>query len=191
MLSSLKSGAFIASPEEVDWFMVLIRDSAAHIQKCVAGHAEDPLVLVQRMMLDPAASRAVPAEPPGLAEQISLTSTLLVAIAAARLLLQLHPDSGGLHLTPSGQVAHPFSIRSGKDGLIWAETFAAVDPRDSRIVDGNVARIAGRLECHRYGIFMSPLFPVLERRPEFEHSGVQVWSVASANAGRASSAILM
>ena len=50
-------------------------------------------------------------------------------------------------------------------------------PRDSRMMDMNVARIAGRLECHRYGFFMSPLFPGIERRPAFEHSGVQVWSL--------------
>lgn len=157
--------------------MVLIRDSAAHIQKCVMGQPEDPLAQVQRMMLDPATFQAIPERQSSLIEQISLTWTLLVAIAAARLLLQLHPDSGGLLLTPSGQVAHPCNIRSAKDGLIWAETFAAVDPRDGRIIDRNVARIAGRLECHRYGFFISPLFPGLERRPEFEHSGVQVWSL--------------
>lgn len=158
--------------------MVLICDSAAHIQKRVmVGQPEDPLAQVQRMMLDPATFQAIPEQQSSLTEQISLTWTLLVAIAAARLLLQLHPDSGGLHLTPSGQVAHPCNIRSAKDGLIWAETFAAVDPRDGRIIDRNVARIAGRLERHRYGFFISPLFPGIERRPEFEHSGVQVWSL--------------
>lgn len=102
--------------------MVLIRDSATHIQTCMTGHTGDPVALVQRMMLDPATFQAIPEQQSGLTEQISLTWTLLVAIAAVRLLLQLHPVSGGLHLTPSGQVAHPCSIRSAKDGLIWAET---------------------------------------------------------------------
>lgn len=157
--------------------MVLIRDSATQIQKRVMGQPEDPLAQVRRMMLDPATFQATPEQQSSLTEQIRLTWTLLVAVVAARLLLQLHPDSGGLHLTPSGQVAYPCNIRSEKGGLIWAETFAAVDPLDGRIIDRNVARIAGRLECHRYGFFISPLFPGIERRPEFEHSGVQVWSL--------------
>ena len=177
MLSGLKSGVFISSAAEADWFMVLIRDSAAHIQTCMTGHTGDPVALVQHLMLAPVAAHAVQEQEPDLGEQIRLTWTWLTAIAAARLLLHLHPDSDGLHLTPSGQLAHPFNIKSSKDGLIWAETFAAADPRDSRMMDMNVARIAGRLECHRYGFFMSPLFPGIERRPAFEHSGVQVWSL--------------
>jgi hypothetical protein len=177
MLGRLKSGVFIASMAEADWFMVLIRDSAAHIQTYVAEPPGDPVALVQRLMLEPSAAQAVSGQEPDLGEQVRLTWTWLVAIAAARLLLHLHPDSEGLYLTPSGLPAHPCHIKSAKDGLIWAETFAAADPRDSRIMDMNVARIAGRLECHRYGFFMSPLFSGIERRPAFEQSGVQVWSV--------------
>jgi hypothetical protein len=175
MLGGLKSGVFIAGAAEADWFMLLIRDSAAHIQTCVTGQDGDPAALVQRLMLDPAA--------PTLFQDWTWASRSAWPGRGSwppprpGYLLHLHPDSGGLHLTPSSQLAHPCNITSAKDGLIWAETFAAADPRDSRIMDMNVARIAGRLECHRYGFFMSPLFPGVERRSAFEHSGVQVWSV--------------
>jgi hypothetical protein len=177
MLDGLKSGVFISAAAEADWLMVLVRDSAAHIQTCVTEKGGDAVELVQRLMLDPAAAHAISKWEPGLLEQISVTWTWLAAIAAARLLLQLHPDSEGLYLTPGGQLAFPCNIRSAKDGLIWAETFAATAPRDSRMLDRNLAKIAGRPECHRYGFFMSPLFPGNRRRPEFEQSGVQVWSV--------------
>jgi hypothetical protein len=132
--------------------------------------------MVQRMILD-SARNELPAQATALTQEVSLIWTFLVAIVAARLLLELHPGLGGLRLIPSGEAAHPFCIKSEKHGLIWAETLAAIDPRGCQIVASSVARLAGRLECHRYGIFMSPLFPGTERRSEFEQSGVQVWSV--------------
>lgn len=70
--------------------------AGAPIQKSMLGHTGDPLALVQRVMLDPATAHAIPGHYPGLAEQIGLTWTFLVAIAAARLLLHRPPRPEGL-----------------------------------------------------------------------------------------------
>ena len=56
--------------------------------------------------------------------------TFIVAIAAARQLLALHPGAGGFHLAPGAHAALPFDIISG-DGRVVAESFAAVTPANN------------------------------------------------------------
>ena len=47
------------------------------------------------------------------------------AIAAARQLLQLHPEAGGFHLAPGAHAARELDIMSEMPGYVGAETFAA------------------------------------------------------------------
>lgn len=110
-------------------------------------------------------------------EQINQTWTYAVAIAAARQLLVLHPEAGGFHLAPGAHASLALDIMSEVEGLVGAETFAAVTPRNNGKLAGDLAKLAARPETHRYVFFMSPLFPSNERRPQFEKNGVQVWSV--------------
>ena len=63
------------------------------------------------------------------------------------------------------------------DGLVGAETFAAVHPSNNAKMAGDLEKLAGRPELHRYVFFMSPAYPGNARRPGFERKGVQVWSV--------------
>ena len=86
MLGRLKSGVFIASMAEADWFMVLIRDSAAHIQTYVAEPPGDPVALVQRLMLEPSAAQAVSGQEPDLGEQVRLTCVGLPPASVAVML---------------------------------------------------------------------------------------------------------
>ncbi len=41
----------------------------------------------------------------------------------------------------------------------------------------DLAKLAARLDTHRYEFFMSPLLPGNEHRQPFERDDVQVWSV--------------
>ena len=63
------------------------------------------------------------------------------------------------------------------EGLVGAETFAAVDPRNNRKLAKDLIKLAGRTEQHRYVFFASPLFPGTTRQPQLERGGVHVWSV--------------
>jgi hypothetical protein len=63
------------------------------------------------------------------------------------------------------------------DGLVGAETFAAVDPRNNRKLAKDLEKLAHRTERHRYVFFMSPLFAGMRRLPQFERDEIQVWSV--------------
>jgi hypothetical protein len=112
-----------------------------------------------------------------LVEQINQTWTYLVALAAAKQLLTLHPEAGGYRLAPGAHAANPLDIMSGVDGLVGAETFAAVDPRNNDKLAIDLTKMAARSDRHRYIFFMSPKFPGAQRLPQFERDGVQVWSV--------------
>lgn len=110
-------------------------------------------------------------------EQINQTFTYAVALAAARELLALHPDAGGFHLAPGAHASLALDIMSEAEGLVGAETFAAVTPRNNGKLTADLNKLAGRPEAHRYVFFASPLFPGTARLPKLEREGVQVWSV--------------
>ena len=78
------------------------------------------------------------------------TWTYAVTLAASRVLLQLHPEAGGLKLAPGAHVALPLDIMSVQDGLVGAETFAAVDPRNNRKLARDLRMLANHAEVvHR------------------------------------------
>jgi hypothetical protein len=110
-------------------------------------------------------------------EQINQSWTYVVVLSAERVLLELHPEAGGFKVAPGAHMSLPLDIMSEKAGLVRAETFAAVDPRNNRKLVADLAKLANRPETHRYVFFMSPRYPGDKRQPELEQSGVQVWSV--------------
>ncbi|WP_271893357.1 hypothetical protein [Candidatus Phyllobacterium onerii] len=107
----------------------------------------------------------------------SQTWTFAVAISAARQLLALHPEAGGLGLAPGAHASFELDIMSEVPGYVGAETFAAVDPRNNRKLAADITKLSKRPERYRYVFFMSPLFPGNQRRTQFERDGVEVWSI--------------
>jgi hypothetical protein len=110
-----------------------------------------------------------------LVEQINQTWTYMVALAAARQLLVLHPEAGGYRLAPGAHAAAPLDIMREAEGLVGAETFASGDPRNNRKLAMDLAKMVARPERYRYIFFLSPKFPGTKR--QFERDGIQVWSV--------------
>ena len=110
-------------------------------------------------------------------EQINQTFTYAVAIAAARKLLLLHPEAEGFILAPGADKSQPLDIMSEAKGLVGAETFAAVTPHNNGKLTKDLKKLAGCTEKHRYVFFASPRFPGTVRLPQFEHDGIEVWSV--------------
>ena len=167
----------VRTVEDADCLMARIRASAARIHDWIAAQTGDPLDMLRRMKFETVGFHPIEGHPLNLVEQINQTWTFAVALAAARQLLLLHPDAGGFHLAPGANAALALDIMSQVEGLVGAETFAAVDPRNNRKLEADIAKLAGRPEEHRYVFFMSPRFLGNERRPQFERGGVQVWSV--------------
>ena len=69
-------------------------------------------------------------------------------------------------------MARELDIMSEVPGLVGAETFAAVDPRNNNKLSLDLAKLAARSETHRYVFFLSPSFPGTARRPSLERGGV-------------------
>jgi hypothetical protein len=163
--------------EDVDRYLGLIRDAAAKIHAWIAAQTGDPLDLLRRMKFETAGFHPIQGHALNVVEQINQTWKYAVALAAARHLLALHKEAGGYVLAPGAHAARALDIMSEAPGLVGAETFAAVDPKNNKKLEMDLQKLAARTEHHRYVFFMSPRFPGFKRLPQLERSGVQVWSV--------------
>lgn len=168
---------FVRTAQDIDRHLETVKVAAARTQAWLRGHGGDPLDLLRSMKFEtigfhPIADRAL-----NVIEQINQSFTYVVALAAARELLMLHPDAEGFHLAPGAHASLPLDIMSKVDGLVGAETFAAVSPQNNGKLAADLARLALRPERHRYVFFASPRFPGLGRVERLEANGVQVWSV--------------
>lgn len=85
-----------------------------------------------------------------LVEQINQTWTYLVALAVAKQLLELHPEANGYRLAPGAHASQALDIMSEADGLVGAETFAAVHPRNNDKLNNDLRKMAARTELNRY-----------------------------------------
>ncbi|WP_292533530.1 hypothetical protein [Methylocystis sp.] len=154
-----------------------VRAAADYAQEWLLGQIGDPLGLFRQMKFEPVGFHPISHGALNLVEQINQTWTFLVAIAAAKQLLMLHPEAGGFRIAPGAHASLPLDIMSEVEGLVGAETFAAVSPRNNDKLQKDLGKLQGRIEKHRYVFFLSPLFPGTARRPQFESGGIQVWSV--------------
>ncbi len=167
----------IATQEDIDRYMDQLRASARQTKDWFAAQSGDPLDFLRHLKFEPVGFHPIEGRPLNLVEQINQTWTFAVALAAARQLLQLHPDVGGFRLAPGAHASIPLDIMSETEGQVGAETFAAVSPHKNGKLLVDLAKMAQRSELHRYVFFMSPEFPNSERLPQFERNGVQVWSI--------------
>ena len=168
----------IQTAQDVNRHLATVRAAAAKTQAWLMAHRGEPLDLLRSMKFGtigfhPIADRAL-----NVVEQINQTFTYAVALAAARELLVLHPEAEGFNLAPGAQASLPLDIMSRVEGLVGAETFAAVTPRNNGKLVADLAKLESRPEQHRYVFFASPKFPGVQRLEQLEiGNGVQVWSV--------------
>jgi hypothetical protein len=110
-------------------------------------------------------------------EQINQTFSYLVALNAAKWLLEVHPDASGFSLAPGAHATQRLDIMSVVPDLVGAEAFAATSPRSNNKLDKDLRRLAGDPAQHRYAFFYSPGFePGRHARLE-KVDGVQVHCV--------------
>lgn len=171
------SGILVESVADADRLLGQIRQSAKKAHDWIAAQTGDPLDMLKAMKFDPVGFHPIEDRALNFVEQINQTWTFAVAAAAAKQLLDLHPEAGGFHLAPGAHASLPLDIMSVDPGLVGAETFAAVHPRNNNKLRDDLDKLAARSERHRYVFFMSPHLPRGARQPALERDGVQVWSL--------------
>lgn len=167
----------IRTVQDADALLSNIRSSAHKAHDWIANQTGDPLDMLKRMKFEPVGVHPIEGRPLNVVEQINQTWTYFVAAAAAKQLLALHPDVGGFHLAPGAHASLELDVMSDAPGIVGAETFAAVNPRNNRKLHLDLQKLSSRAETHRYVFFMSPLFPQAGRHEHLERDGVQVWSL--------------
>ena len=167
----------VRSAAEVDDLVRQVRVSATKLQAWITSFGGDGIGLLRALKFDQVGFHPLGGHPLNAIEQVNQMWTYLAALSAVRVLLELHPEAGGFNIAPGAHAAQPLDVMSEVEGLVGAETFAAVDPRNNRKLAKDLIKLAGRAEVHRYVFFASPMFPGTTRLPKLERDGVQVWSV--------------
>lgn len=169
----------IQSLDEVEHHIAQVRESARRTVDWLAAQQSEPLALMRLLKFDRVGCHPVEDRPLNFVEQLNQTWTYLAALAATRWLLAQHPEAEGFRLAPGARAAQDLDVMSVKEGLVGAETFAAVHPDNNDKLNRDLEKLADRSERHRYVFFISPLYPGTEPRPELQRlgDGIQVWSV--------------
>ena len=167
----------VRNAAEVDELTGQVRASATKLQAWITSFGGDGIGLLRALKFDQVGFHPLGGHPLNAIEQVNQIWTYLAALSAVQVLFELHPDAGSFSIAPGAHAAQPLDVMSEVEGLVGAETFAAVDPRNNRKLAKDLVKLAGRAELHRYVFFASPIFPGTVRREQLERGGVQVWSV--------------
>lgn len=167
----------VVSIADIEGQLELVKAAAKSTRDWIKDHSGEPMDLLRSLKFDAVGYHPVAGHALNCIEQINQTFTYAVALEAARYLLDRHPEANGFDLAPGAHMSMPLDIMSVEPGLVGAETFAAVDPRNNRKLAKDLAKLAQCTEVHRYVFFASPLFPGLQRRAELEKDGIEVWTV--------------
>lgn len=174
----LKPGVIlIQSATDADDLVRQVRVSAAKLQAWIASFGGDGIGLLRALKFERVGFHPVDHRALNAIEQINQIWTYLVALSAVRELLTRHVEANGFWIAPGAHAAQPLDVMSVKEGLVGAETFAAVDPQNNQKLAKDLAKLNSRHETYRYVFFASPLFPGTARRRALEQTDVQVWSV--------------
>ena len=114
--------------EDADALLAKVRAAATGAQEWLISQSGDQLELMRVVKFASVGFHPITHRRINLVEQINQTWTFATAIAAARQLLTLHPEAGGFRLAPGAHASLPLDIMSAREGLVGAETFAAVSP---------------------------------------------------------------
>jgi hypothetical protein len=168
---------YIESAEKIGELLEKARLSAKQAHEHLLSTSIDSVDLMFSLKFEPIGSHPITHHKINLIEQINQFWTFVTALTAAREILKLHPDVGGLALAPGAHAAQQFDIMSRKKNVLAAEVFAAVDPTNNGKIKSDVDKLANDKARYRYVFFMSPGRSHLERHEKYESGGVQVLSV--------------
>lgn len=167
----------IQSPLEAQKHLDDIEVAAGAAYNALRTADRGPLDWLYRLKFDPVGQHPMNGHPLNVVEQVNQSWSWIAALRAVQQLLRIHPRVGGFYVAPDAHMSIPLDIMSFEPGMVGAEVFAAVHPRNNRKLVRDVEKLATRPEAFRYAFFLSPAFPVHARHPQFERDGVQVWSL--------------
>lgn len=167
----------ITSEADVQRHLALVRQSAKKTRAWIFAHQGDPLSLLRDLKFETVGFHPIEERALNVIEQINQTWTYTVALLAVRKLFELHPEVTAYRVAPGAHMSQPLDIMSAEEGVVGAETFAAVDPANNRKLSKDLQKLTMRPERYRYIFFASPGFPGTKRLPHLEKAGTQVWSV--------------
>jgi hypothetical protein len=166
----------VCTADEIDALEACVRDAACRAAAHLRELPEGGLALLRRLKFEPVGCHPLEPRPLNLIEQINQTWTCLVGLAAARLLLERHPETEGFRLNLGAMPG--FDLESRSIGVVQAETFAAVDPRNNRKLEKDLRRLRDKSAArHRYVVFMAPGFAAGRHARLEAGPGVEVWVV--------------
>ena len=167
----------VESHQEIDfWREELDRNTRIGVE-ALRGLTDPPLKALAQIKFAPIGRHPLEDRPLNMIEQVNQTFTYWVALRAAELLLDWHPEISGLRLAPGAHAPKgSLDIESHEKGVVGAETFAA-PPKSNQKLKGDLDKLAARKEQHRYVFFTAPAFNATRRRPEMERDGTKVWSL--------------
>ena len=169
----------LCTPSDIQDALQCIEDSAVRAQKALSALPSAPMHALHAMKFDPVGSHPLEDRPLNIIEQVNQTFTYLVAVKAAEILMDWHPDAKGFRLAPGAHAPKgTLDVESLEPGLVGAETFAAVRPENNQKLAKDLKKLSNRSEIHRYIFFMSPAFAKSERIPSKERDGVKVFSIS-------------
>ena len=168
----------VTSVAEINEHVRMIGDAAERTREALFSKESTGIAFLKAIKFDPIGWHPTEGRALNCIEQVNQTFTYLAAFEAARFLLERHPEAGGFDLAPGAHMAMELDVMSVKPGLVGAETFAAVDPRNNRKLAKDIAKLGQCSQLYRYVFFSSPLYPGLQRWEKLEQHGIEVWSVA-------------
>ncbi|MBB4183914.1 hypothetical protein GGE07_000527 [Sinorhizobium terangae] len=127
----LEGSIKVSSPEDVDLLLARVTASATQVRQWINAFTGEPLEFLRRLKFEAVGYHPIGHHPLNIIEQVNQTWTYATALLAARQLFALHPEAGGYHLAPGAHASQPLDIMSEVEGLVGAETFAAVTPRNN------------------------------------------------------------
>lgn len=139
----------VTTIEDLDRHRESVCAAADQIQQWIRDHEGDSMDLLWSLKFEAVGSHPVMSHPLNAIEQINQTFTFAVALEATRILLARHPEAGGFRLAPGAHMSLPLDIMSVEEGLVGAETFATVDPRNKRKLTKDLDKLSARTERHR------------------------------------------
>lgn len=158
---------------EIDGHLATIAVSTKRVIEALAA-LTNPADALRQMKFGKTGRHPIEDRALNVVEQINQTFSYLVALSAAKWLLEEHPDARGFSLAPGAHAAQRLDIMSVEPDLVGAEAFAAASPGNNRKLDKDLKRLAGDPSRHRYAFFYSP-GNALGRHPKLEKAeGVQV-----------------
>jgi hypothetical protein len=167
----------IRHEDELEKLESIVRQASEKSKRVLLEKAGESIDLLWSMKFEEVGHHPLENRRLNLIEQVNQTFTYLATFKALRILLKKHTDAQGFCLnlgTTSG-----FDIESLTPGLVAAEVFAAVDPKNNKKLDKDMIKVSQSGAKYKYVFFHAP--KVNEgRQPHLEKiNGVEIWALGS------------